>query len=188
MSRGRGQARSIGGLVASVVVICVGLLLTPVAGVSAADPSGSCSTTSIFGEPCTPDPILTTTSTTVETSTTALDTTSTSEASRSTIKRTTTTTSRSQAGVPATTTSSTAPATARLLVPGDGTQGAELTTTTEGVVARLGGGGLSDGILIALVIGGLVLIAGLVGVLTWRYWVATRPHLVDGDRRSPSAG
>jgi hypothetical protein len=33
----------------------------------------------------------------------------------------------------------------------------------------------SDAALVALVVGGLVLLAVVVGVLTWRYWVATRP-------------
>jgi hypothetical protein len=63
-----------------------------------------------------------------------------------------------------------------LLVPGDGTAGAESTTTTSPTGAQGGGpGGPSDGALLALITGGLVVLAGLVAVLTWRYWVATRP-------------
>jgi len=185
VSRGRAQARSIGGLVASLLVIVAGFLLAPSARVSA-DPSGSCSTTSSFGEPCTPDPILTT-STTVEVPTTSEDTTSTAQATSTTVRRTTTT-ARSQLGTSPSTTAVTTPARARLLIPGDGTEGAELTTTTEGSVTRVGNGGPSDGTLIALVVVGLVLIAGVVGVLTWRYWVATQPPLIDSDRTSPAAG
>jgi hypothetical protein len=66
-------------------------------------------------------------------------------------------------------------------VPGDGTQGAESTTTTEATATKVSDGGPSDGTLIALVIAGLVLIAIVVAVLTWRYWVATRPSVLKTD-------
>ena len=61
-----------------------------------------------------------------------------------------------------------------ILVPGDGTEGAESTTTTEKALAT-GSDGLSDETLILLVVGGLGLVAAVVGMLTWRYWHATRP-------------
>jgi hypothetical protein len=51
-------------------------------------------------------------------------------------------------------------------------------------VAAVGDGGLSDGTLIALVIIGLVLIAAAVSVLTWRYWVATRPPVREPEPES----
>lgn len=60
-----------------------------------------------------------------------------------------------------------------LLVPGDGTEGAESTTTTQ--TPTTVDSGPSDGTLVALVIGGLIVVALLVAVLTWRYWAATRP-------------
>lgn len=77
---------------------------------------------------------------------------------------------------------------ANLLIPGDGTEGAESTTTTVLSATSASDGGLGDGTLIALVIVGLVLIAGVVAVLTWRYWVGTRPPLRDTDTASARAG
>ena len=71
-----------------------------------------------------------------------------------------------------------------LLVPGDGTEGAESTTTTLASDTPATDDGLSDATLIALVIVGLLVVAALVGVLTWRYWVATRPDV--GDHREPA--
>jgi hypothetical protein len=62
-----------------------------------------------------------------------------------------------------------------LLVPGDGTAGAESTTTTELVAASGGKGGLSDNQLVALIVSGLALMGTAVGVLTLRYWRATQP-------------
>ncbi|MFP5256120.1 MAG: hypothetical protein ACLGI8_09750 [Acidimicrobiia bacterium] len=76
-----------------------------------------------------------------------------------------------------------------LLVPGDGTEGAESTTTTEATVAISNeGSGPSDGTLIGIVVAGLVLIAVVVSILTWRYWVATRPVPVEGEGRPVPAG
>ncbi|MFZ6003729.1 MAG: hypothetical protein ACOYXM_07310 [Actinomycetota bacterium] len=75
-----------------------------------------------------------------------------------------------------------------VLVPGDGTEGAELTTTTEVTATRISSGGPSDGTLIALVVLGLVVIALVVAVLTWRYWVATRPPLLDEQAHPHDAG
>jgi hypothetical protein len=69
-----------------------------------------------------------------------------------------------------------------LLVAGDGTQGAESTTTTLRTETRVqGGSGPSDGTLIALIIGGLVVVAALVGALTFRYWRATAPAAAGGQ-------
>lgn len=62
-----------------------------------------------------------------------------------------------------------------LLVPGDGTEGAESTTTTEAALVSGDDGGLSDNQLVALIVGGLVVLGGAVGTLTWRYWRATEP-------------
>jgi hypothetical protein len=65
-----------------------------------------------------------------------------------------------------------------ILIPGDGTEGAESTTTTEKALAS-GTDGLSDETLILLVVGGLGLVTAVVGVLTWRYWHATRPTVAQ---------
>jgi hypothetical protein len=66
--------------------------------------------------------------------------------------------------------------TANLLVAGDGTEGSESTTTTEvGESQVVGTGGIDDNTLVALIIAGLVVVAVAVAVLTWRYWLATRP-------------
>jgi hypothetical protein len=65
---------------------------------------------------------------------------------------------------------------ADLLVDGDGTAepGAPPTTAPE---ATPGPSGPSDASLITAIIAGLLTIAVLVALLTWRYWVATRPGL-----------
>jgi cobalamin biosynthesis Mg chelatase CobN len=76
-----------------------------------------------------------------------------------------------------------------LLVPGDGTEGAESTTTTETIAAVSDeDSGLSDGTLIGIVVAGLVLIAIVVGILTWRYWAATRPTPIEADGHPAPAG
>ena len=64
-----------------------------------------------------------------------------------------------------------------VLVPGDGTEGAESTTTTTLTPTTISNEGTSDGTLLALIVGGLVLLAVVVSILTWRYWAATRPPL-----------
>ncbi|HEX4868646.1 MAG TPA: hypothetical protein VFV32_13630 [Acidimicrobiales bacterium] len=150
-------------------------------------------------EDCPPVTLLNATCTPVSSSTTA-DATTTSTTARpattTTAARPTTTTTRPKAA--ATTTTTTAPTTtstvtvttvSNLLVPGDGTEGAESTTTTTVEPASAtSDGGLSDGTLIGIVVVGLVLIAIAVAVLTWRYWVATRPVPVEAPRRRPAAG
>ncbi|MGE3621466.1 MAG: hypothetical protein AB7L84_13480 [Acidimicrobiia bacterium] len=75
-------------------------------------------------------------------------------------------------------TTTVAPPSTGLLVPGDGTGGTTTSTTivTEPVEPDpADDDGVSDETLVRLVIAGLVVVALLVGVLTWRYWVATRP-------------
>jgi len=67
-----------------------------------------------------------------------------------------------------------------VLVPGDGTEGAESTTTTV-ATTTVSEDGADDGTLVALVVAGLVLVALAVAVLTWRYWAATRPPPVGSD-------
>lgn len=120
--------------------------------------------------------LTTTTSTTAASSTTTEDTTTT-EASTATTRR--------PSGVGATTTvDPNAPAGADLLVPGDGTEGAESTTPT--VRGTRISSGPSDGTLISLVIVGLLIVALAIGILTWRYWAATRPPLLESDARPPA--
>ena len=63
-----------------------------------------------------------------------------------------------------------------VLVPGDGTEGAESTTTTQPELASADSG-LSDEQLIFVIVAGLAMVALVVGVLTWRYWSATRPTI-----------
>lgn len=126
----------------------------------------------IPGDPCPPDttePSTTTTTDVVESSTTTERTTTTT----TTPSRQTTTTRSTQGAATATTT--TVVSTRNLLVPGDGTEGAQLTTTTEGPASASGSSGPSDSTLIALMIFNLLLIATVVGVLTRRYWRATEP-------------
>lgn len=65
-----------------------------------------------------------------------------------------------------------------VLIPGDGSAGAESTTTTDPAVAS-GDSGVSDESLIMAVVVALGLVAVMVAVLTWRYWHATRPRVVE---------
>ena len=65
-----------------------------------------------------------------------------------------------------------------LLIPGDGTRGAESTTTTTPELDEAGGG-ISDGAIVWMIVGGLLAIAALSAFLTWRYWRATKPALLD---------
>ena len=126
------------------------------------------------------DPVETTTTMVEETTTTTVEETTTSTVLETTTTRArTSTTQRRQL---ATTTTTIAVSTSQnVLVPGDGTQGAESTTTTTvqtaTTISRQDG---HDRMLISLVIGGLLLLAVAVAVLTWRYWAATRPPLVAG--------
>jgi len=64
-----------------------------------------------------------------------------------------------------------------VLVPGDGTEGAESTTTTTAPRVVVTNSDTSDATLLAIVVGGLLLLALVVSILTWRYLTATRPPL-----------
>jgi hypothetical protein len=68
-----------------------------------------------------------------------------------------------------------------VLVPGDGTAGAESTTTSEKPKVTSGSGGLSDNQLVVLIVSGLLVFGLSVGFLTWRYWRATQPVEVPVD-------
>lgn len=182
MRRGAGRAGRIVALSVATAA-CAAVLLVLRVPASTGAPTQDCTSTTA-STICTTEPELTatttideetTTSTEAETSTTEIATTTTRQATSSTRSEATSTT-------PDTTRSS------DVLISGDGTEGAELTTTTEVMATRISSDGPSDGALIALVIVGLVLIAGVVAVLTWRYWVATRPPLADRETRSSDAG
>lgn len=64
-----------------------------------------------------------------------------------------------------------------LLVSGDGSDGAESTTTTSTTVVEVAadGGSLDEETQIWLIVAGLVVVALLIGLWTWRYWVRTKP-------------
>lgn len=164
--------------IAATLVAALALLAGPTPAPAGAQPQQPCED---LIPPCPPTTTVVepTTSTEAATSTTARPaTTTTARQTATTVRQTTTT-------APATTTTL-APVTtvSNLLVPGDGTEGAESTTTTDATVTTVSDGGLSDGTLITLVIVGLLLIAVVVALLTWRYWVATRPPLLEDDLRS----
>src|SRR5215207_754025 len=69
---------------------------------------------------------------------------------------------------------------ANLLIPGDGIEGAQQATTTTAPAGE-GGGGADDNRLIWMIIAGLGGVALLVALLTWRYWLLTRPGLDLGN-------
>ncbi|HKX71516.1 MAG TPA: hypothetical protein VJM75_09825, partial [Acidimicrobiales bacterium] len=69
---------------------------------------------------------------------------------------------------------------ANLLIPGDGTEGVQQATTTTAPAGE-GGGADDENRLIWMIIAGLGGVALLVGLLTWRYWLLTRPGLDLGD-------
>lgn len=136
-----------------------------------------CPTITVPGQDCPP-----------VTSTTEDDrlATTTTEDSPTTTRATATTrapaTTQAEEEEPSPTSTVTPTTVSNVLVPGDGTEGSESTTTTE-VTATTVSSGPSDGTLILLVIIGLVLIAGVVATLTWRYWVVTRPPLLPAEGR-----
>ena len=115
--------------------------------------------------------------------TTSPTTTTTAESTTTTTYQQTTTTAYRQTATTAerviTTTTTTLDVTTSVdvLVPGDGTEGAESTTTTTQTPTTISNEGASDGTLLALIVGGLVALAVAVSILTWRYWAATRPPL-----------
>jgi hypothetical protein len=122
------------------------------------------------------------TSSTEETTSTTEDESTTSttefETTSSTNRRSTTTTEEV-----ATTASTVTVSTVNdLLVPGDGTKGAESTTTTGAPVAG-SSSGLSDDQLLLIIVTGLGVVAVVSALLTWRYWSATRPVVIDPPSR-----
>jgi len=132
-------------------------------------------------DPCESDPPLPTCeSTTTEppTTTTLPPTTTSTTVMQTTTTRQQTVTTREQV-VTTTSTTLSVSTSVDVLIPGDGTEGAESTTTTTQTPTTVSAGGRSDATLLALIVGGLVLLAAAVGILTWRYWQATRPPLVS---------
>jgi hypothetical protein len=120
-----------------------------------------------------PDCLASTTSTTEEETTTTEEETTTTEAR--------TTTTREEV----TTSTLTITTLHDVLIPGDGTAGAETTTTTApGSVT--GSSGISDETLIMAIVAALGAVAVIVAVLTWRYWHATRPRIVETPPARPT--
>jgi cobalamin biosynthesis Mg chelatase CobN len=121
--------------------------------------------------------------TTLPTTTTTIATTTTTVPTTTTTFRSTSTTAQQQTATTAerveTTTTTTLEVTTSIdvLVPGDGTEGAESTTTTTQTPTTISNDGTSDATLLTLIVGGLVLLAVAVSILTWRYWAATRPPM-----------
>jgi cobalamin biosynthesis Mg chelatase CobN len=182
---GGARARRTFALVLALVVAALGLLLAQLVASAQTQP-----------EPCgaVPIPGCTSTTTQPDATTTLIDVTTTTTVATTTTARQTattvrpTTTTAGESAQEETTTTLTATTQSDLLVPGDGTEGAESTTTTVVTATRVSDGGPSDATLITLVIVGLVLIAGVVALLTWRYWVATRPPLRRQDNASAPTG
>lgn len=150
------------GVVAALLLVLAGHAPTAAQGVDCTllpdDPE--CTTT-------TSDTVIETTTTFVETTTTTfLETTTTFGQAPTTAEVVQTTTS----------TSLDVSTSQNVLVPGDGTEGAESTTTTE-TPTTIASDSASDGPLLAVIVVAMLLLAVAVGVLTWRYWVATRPPL-----------
>jgi hypothetical protein len=150
---------------------------TLAAGVLLALPGGSAPAAGPGPIDCTLNPTAPecTTTTSVETTTTFAETTTTFIETTTTFGESPTT----EEVVETTTSSSLDVTTSQdVLVPGDGTEGAESTTTTTAVPTTIADDQADDGPLLALIVGGLLLLAVAVGILTWRYWAATRPPLV----------
>lgn len=76
---------------------------------------------------------------------------------------------------------------ADLLVPGDGTEGAESTTTTsiEATTVSSGDEGISEETMLWIIVAGLVGVAILIGLWTWRFWRATRPDAAGDGPGEP---
>lgn len=162
-----------------------GRLAALVASVSLASLTLLLASPTAAGPDCTRIPLpvgcpttTTTTSTTPsssETTTTLVETTTTFEQTTTTRRQTATTAERV---VTTTSTSLDVATSLNVLVLGDGTEGAESTTTTTQKPTTISNDGTSDGALLALIVGGLLVLAVAVSILTWRYWAATRPPLV----------
>lgn len=182
MARGAARAGRILALSTAVTIAALGLLLGPSPTATSAAPTQSCTVQTLVGGDCP-----TTTESGLTTTTIAEEESTTSTARPTSATAFETTTTPEDAAQETTTTVGTATS-VNLLIPGDGTKGAESTTTTEATATSASDGGLHDGSLIAIMIVGLVLVGGVVAVLTWRYWVATRPPLLGRDTGSVPAG
>jgi hypothetical protein len=165
-------------LVASLLTALVVVALSSSGSPADAAPLQECPSSTTQGQICasttsstTSTPVPSTTSTTVPstTSSTVIRTTSTRGQTAATAERVATTT----------TTTLGVATSIDVLIPGDGTEGAEsTTTTTETPTTVSDGDGTSDAALLGVIVGGLLVLAVAVGILTWRYWVATRPPLL----------
>lgn len=167
------RRRRLAALVASVLLASLALLIGGSATPTAAGPIDC--TLEPEAPECTTTTLVATTTTLEETTTTVEDTTTTFEQTTTTRRQTATT---AEQVVTTTSTSLDVATSQNVLVPGDGTEGAESTTTTTQTPTTISNDGTSDGALLALIVGALLLLAVAVSILTWRYWVATRPPLV----------
>ena len=72
-----------------------------------------------------------------------------------------------------------------LLVPGDGSDGAQSTTTTSTTVAEGDEDGVDEETQVWLIVAGLVAVALLIGAWTVRYWRRTQPDRPDDPGPEP---
>lgn len=166
------RRRRLAALVASVLLASLTLLIGGSATATQAAPQGPCVEPTITTGEC---PTTTTPPSSSETTTSLVETTTTFKQTTTTRRQTATTAERV---VTTTSTSLDVATSLNVLVPGDGTEGAESTTTTTQTPTTISNDGTSDGALLALIVGGLLVLAVAVSILTWRYWAATRPPLV----------
>ncbi len=150
-------------------------------------PATSAVTATATTETTAPGSTLPSITTTSSSTTSVVDTSTSTTEPTTTTSRVVTTTTRPRSQTTATTEPATTTSVA-LLIPGDGTKGAESTTTTIETATKVSADGPSDGVLIGTVIAGLLVVAIAVGVLTWRYWIATRPPLLDPEGSATSTG
>ena len=177
------RRRMLAGLAASAVVVFAAYFAGDVGAFVGELAQQECGTTTVLEEcPTTTSEEPTTSSGPIVTIPTT-SSTSTTFATTTTIA--TTTTRAAIAPIQSTTTTELTTST-NLLVPGDGTKGAESTTTTT-IEVDEAGGGVSDATIVWSVVAGLVAVAAAVGYLTWRYWVATKPHPVAADEAVTAA-
>jgi hypothetical protein len=78
--------------------------------------------------------------------------------------------------------------TANLLVPGNGLSGAQATTTTTEAPTTAGNDANDETRTIWMIIAALAGVGVLVALLTWRYWLLTRPGLTFDDDEDPDGG
>ena len=161
-----GQPRALRALLAAVLVAIAALVLLPRAAVAQDCPvlQPDCNAPSTSQRPTSTTVDRSTTSTTEEGSTDSGETSTTE-------RRRTTTTEE------VTTTTYTVTTLHNVLIPGDGSAGAESTTTTApGLIT--GRSGISDETLILVIVAGLGIVAVVAAILTYRYWSATKPRVV----------